>query len=452
MPRHKKHPVIILGGGPAGACTAMYLLRRGIKPVIVERDMFPRYHVGESLTGATALALKELGLGPAIEAQNYPLKHGAVFYGPDGKNEFWVPLVRRDENDNQVPNHTWNVLRSTFDKVLFDAALERGAEWIKATAVAPIRKDNAVMGLTIRTPGGAKENLYSDVLIDASGWATFLANHRVTGPKLPGASDKQIALFTLFAGGIRDNGPELSKQPGNTLLFYQRKHHWAWFIPVTDELTSVGVVFRTDYFKQAGLSKEEMMLRECRQMTPALSVRLPDLTPREAIHATANFSYRVMNYSGKGFVCIGDAHRFIDPIFAYGIYFGIQEGEFAVDVIAKLLSGEIRTNENPFADFEKLCDEGNDVVEDVIGVLWEFPLAFQRIFTWRDRVTSLDILSGRIYGERAATNPARIAIRKLMASKEAALQAVKEMASVKCAALATAIMYLTHLISQAVLA
>jgi flavin-dependent dehydrogenase len=187
-------------------------------------------------------------------------------------------------------------------------------------------------------------------------------------------------------------------------------------------------VFRTDYFKQAGLSKEAMMLRECRQMTPALSVRLPDLTPQERIHATANFSYRVMNYSGKGFVCIGDAHRFIDPIFAYGIYFGIQEGEFATDVIAKLLSGEIRTNGNPFADFEKLCDEGNDVVEDVIGVLWEFPLAFQRIFTWRDRVTSLDILSGRIYGERAATNPARIAVRKLMASKEAALQSLAAVA------------------------
>ena len=447
---HKKHPVIILGGGPAGACTAMYLLRRGIKPVIVERDVFPRYHVGESLTGATALALKELGLGPAIEAQNYPLKHGATFYGPDGKNEFWVPLVRRDENENQVPNSTWNVLRSTFDKVLFDAALERGAEWIKATALAPIRKDDAIVGLTIRTPGGATEDMYSDVLIDASGCATFLSNHRVTGPKIPGNSDKQIALFSLFAGGIRDSGPGLSKQPGNTLLFYQRKHHWAWFIPVTQELTSVGVVFRTEYFKQARLSKEDMMLRECRQMTPALSVRLPDLTPQEPIRAMANFSYRVMDYSGKGFVCIGDAHRFIDPIFAYGIYFGIQEGEFATDVIARLLSGEIRTNGNPFAAFEKLCDEGNDVVEDVIGVLWEFPLAFQRIFTWRDTEMSLDILSGRIYGERAARNPARIAVRKLMASKEAALQALKETASAKYAALVTAVMYLTHLISQAV--
>jgi flavin-dependent dehydrogenase len=317
------------------------------------------------------------------------------------------------------------VMRSTFDKLLFDAALERGAIWIKATALAPILEGDAVVGLTIRTPEGATEKLYSEVLIDASGCATFLARHKVTGPKLPGSSDKQIALFTQFANTIRDNGSELHQQPGNTLLYYQAKHYWAWFIPVDDDLTSVGVVFRTDYFKKTGLTKEAMMLHECRHMTPVLSERLPDLTPREPIHAIPNFSYRVLNYTGKGFVCIGDAHRFIDPIFAYGVYFGIQEGEFAAERIAKLLSGEIRTDGNPFADFERLCDEGNDVVEDVIGVLWDFPLAFQRIFTWRDRVSSLDLLSGRIYGEMGATNPARIAIRKLMATKEKANQAGK---------------------------
>ena len=433
---HKKHPVVILGGGPAGAATAMYLLRHGITPVIVERDDHPRYHVGESLTGATALALKDLGLGPAIEAQRYPVKHGAIFYGPDGKNDFWVGLVKRNEKGEQVPNFTWNVMRSSFDKILFEAAVERGAIWIKATALAPILKDDAVVGLKIRTPEGATENLYSEVLIDASGCATFLANHRVTGRKVPGSSDKQIALFTQFANTVRDDGPELHQQPGNTLLYYQAKHYWAWFIPVSDELTSVGVVFRTEHFKKAGISKEQMMLHECRNMTAVLSGRLPDLTPQEPIHAIPNFSYRVHNYTGKGFVCIGDAHRFIDPIFAYGVYFGIQEGEFAADRIAKLLSDEFRTEGNPFADFERLCDEGNDVVEDVIGVLWDFPLAFQRIFTWRDRVSSLDLLSGRIYGEMGATNPARIAVRRLMASKERAEQDAKTTSSPESAEIA----------------
>ncbi|MEP6602221.1 MAG: hypothetical protein ABJB49_10510 [Nitrospirota bacterium] len=194
---------------------------------------------------------------------------------------------------------------------------------------------------------------------------------------------------------------------------------------MSEELTSVGVVCRTDYFKRARLSKEEMFLRECRGMTPALSQRLPDLMPREAVHAAANFSYRVMNYTGKGFLSIGDAHRFIDPIFAYGVYFGVQEAEFAAKAIARHLSGETKTKGNPFADYERLCDEGNDVVEDVIGVLWEYPIAFQRIFTWRDRAAALDLLSGRIYGELGAANPARIAMRKLMATRERQLSARK---------------------------
>jgi 1H-pyrrole-2-carbonyl-[peptidyl-carrier protein] brominase len=414
----KKHPVIILGGGPAGAAAAMYLLRQGITPVIIERDDHPRFHVGESLTGATALALKELGLGPAIEAQSYPMKHGVVFFGPDGKNDFWIQSVRRNERGEQVPNPTWNVMRSTFDKILFDAAIERGAIWVKATALAPIVEKDVVVGLTIRRPGGAADKLYSEVLIDASGCATFLANHRVTGKKAPGASDKQIAFFTQFAHTIRDNEPEPSRQPGNTLLYYQAKHYWAWFIPVSDELTSVGVVFRTDYFKKSGMSKEEMMLHECRHMTPVLSKRLPDLTPQEPIYAIPNFSYHVQNYTGKGFLCIGDSHRFIDPIFAYGVYFGIQEGEFAAKAIARHLSGEAKSDGNPFADFERLCDEGQDVVEDVIGALWEYPLAFQRIVTLRDRAAVLDLLAGRIYGEEAAKNPARVAMRRLMAAKE----------------------------------
>ncbi|MBA3727136.1 MAG: FAD-dependent monooxygenase [Armatimonadetes bacterium] len=415
---HKKHPVIIVGGGPAGAAAAMYLLRQGIIPVILERARHPRYHVGESLTGATSLALKDLGLGPKIEAQNYPIKHGAVFYGPDGKNDFWVELVRRNEKFEQVPNYTWNVMRSTFDKILFDGAVERGAIWMEATAIAPLLKDDSVVGLTIRTPEGATDNLYSDVVIDASGISTFLANQRVTGKKVPGRSDKQIGLFTQFANTIRDNGDDRRHQPGNTLLYYQAKHHWGWFIPVSEELTSVGIVVKTDYFKKAGLSKEDFMLRECRQMTPALSERLPDLSPQEPINAIPNFSYRVMNYTGKGFLCVGDAHRFIDPIFAYGVYFGIQEAQFAATAVSKYLAGEIKTNGNPFAEYERLCDEGNDVVEDTIGVLWEYPLAFQRIVTWRDRAAALDVLSGRIYGEEGAKNPARIAMRKLMAAKE----------------------------------
>jgi len=430
----KKHPAIIIGGGPAGAVTAMYLLRRGIDCVIIERDIFPRYHVGETMTGATAVALRELGLGDALDAQRYPIKHGVTFYGTDGKNAFWVPIKRRNAENVQVPNQTWSVMRSTFDQILFNGALERGAEWIRATAVAPIRQDDRVIGLSVRTPSGITENLFSEVLIDASGSATFLANRRVTGPKLRGNYDKQIALFTQFSGTIRDSGSEAHEQPGNVLLFYEKKNHWAWFIPVGDELTSVGVVFPAEYFKQAALSKEEMVLRECRTMNAALSERLPDLTFREQVYAAPNFSYQVMNYTGKGFLCVGDAHRFTDPIFAYGIFFAVQEGEFAAEAIARFLSEGTRTNGNPFGQYEALCDQGNDIAQDFIDCLWEYPLAFQRMVVYKYREAIIDIFAGRIYGEIGDSNPAGIAMHKLLAPKNEVNQETKTESRVLSAA------------------
>jgi flavin-dependent dehydrogenase len=144
----------------------------------------------------------------------------------------------------------------------------------------------------------------------------------------------------------------------------------------------------------------------------------PISPPRADLCHPQLFLSRAKLHGGKGFLCIGDSHRFIDPIFACGVYFGIKEGEFAAEVIARYLSGEVKSNGNPFADFERLCDEGQNVIEDVIGVLWEYPFAFQRIVTWRDKVDTLDLLAGRIYGEEGAKNPARVAMRRLMATKE----------------------------------
>ena len=113
----KKHRVIFIDRGPARAATAMRLVRRGIRPAIIEKNILPRYHLRDSLTGATSVALRELGLGGAPEAQRYPIKHCVIFYGANGKNAFWVPIKRRNNENIQVPNQTWNLMRSTFDEV-----------------------------------------------------------------------------------------------------------------------------------------------------------------------------------------------------------------------------------------------------------------------------------------------------------------------------------------------
>ena len=165
----KKRQVIIIGGGPAGSATALYLLQQGITPLLIERQGFPRYHIGESLSGECGSAVRNLGLEKELEAQNYPVKHGVSVFNPHGSS-FWVEVKKRCPDTNAlIPNVTWSVVRSSFDKILFDAALARGTEYMQCDAVSPLTEGDRVVGIQIRTPAGALEKLYCDVLADCSG-------------------------------------------------------------------------------------------------------------------------------------------------------------------------------------------------------------------------------------------------------------------------------------------
>src|SRR5262245_39849804 len=126
--RSKRHEVVIVGGGPAGAASALYLLEAGITPIILEKETFPRYHIGESLTGEVGGTLRKLGLAQRMQADGHPIKHGVTVYGTGGKNSFWVEVQERGSDDKLRPTWTWQVRRSTFDRMLLDVAIERGAQ------------------------------------------------------------------------------------------------------------------------------------------------------------------------------------------------------------------------------------------------------------------------------------------------------------------------------------
>src|SRR5918993_2654159 len=125
-----KTDVAIVGGGPGGAASAMFLLREGIKPVIIEQETFPRFHIGESLTGAGGKVLRDLGLADEMYRRNYPKKQGVKVYGQSTKGTWFVPVTGRDENWNLYEWDTWQVRRSEFDQMMLNEALSRGAELI----------------------------------------------------------------------------------------------------------------------------------------------------------------------------------------------------------------------------------------------------------------------------------------------------------------------------------
>jgi len=405
----KKHDVIIVGGGPAGAASALYLLKNGIKPLLLEKERFPRFHIGESLTGEVGGSLRALGLEDWMESMKWPVKHGVNVYGPNGKNSFWVPVKRRDQDKNLLDTTTWQVRRSTFDQKLLDTAVERGAELIPCRAVGAMLEGDGVTGVKIRTPEGKMEDLKAEVVVDASGQSTFLANAGAAmGGKGRGSYDKQLAVFSQVVNAVRDPG----EAGGNTLIFYRQKNHWAWFIPLDDEVTSVGVVVPSEYYNSQKLSKHDFLLRELQTLNCELARRLPDLTFVEDVYTASNYSYHIKQYTGKSFLCVGDSHRFIDPIFSFGVNFALKDGEFATQAIMQYLSGETKNDENPFADYQIRSERGQDIIQDLVDVFWERPLPFVMLLHHRHREGMIDMFAGRIFNDDIVDSPALHAMRK----------------------------------------
>ena len=399
MSSKKRVQVVVIGGGPAGASVSLRLRERGIQPLIVERLKFPRYHIGESMTGECGGLVRELGFEDQMLAARHPHKHGVNVFGSRGNPDWWIPMTMRTPDLVLHDQHTWSVRRSVFDTMLFDAATARGADVIHGRAVSPrFNEDGSkVTGVDVVTDDGAMVEIEADLTLDCSGQATFLANQKVTGPKYLGSYDKQIAVFSQVAGYVRDDGDDRRNRPGNTHIFYRGKYHWAWAIPLDDVVTSVGVVTPAEYFRSKNESKPDYIQRELRELNKGLNERTSDKTLIEQPHVIPNYSYQVGDFAGHGYICIGDAHRFVDPIFSFGLYVALAEAKLAADGVERYLAGEGRDDANPFLEHMRLAETAIDILEDTIDTFWENPIAFSVFAHRRYRNALIDVFSGRIY-------------------------------------------------------
>ncbi len=202
----------------------------------------------------------------------------------------------------------------------------------------------------------------------------FLANQKVTGPKYMGAYDKQVAFFSHVRGAVGDTGEAGEFAPDNTHIFHLKKFHWAWLIPIDNEIASLGLVTPRETFLKKKQSPDAYFRSEVRDISAGLYRRLPELA--EKVHAIPNYSYQVRGFCGKGFICVGDAHRFIDPIFSFGLSVTMREAEFAAPIVRQYLAGELDDRENPFAEHQVACETGIDNLEHMIDLFWEQPFAF----------------------------------------------------------------------------
>jgi flavin-dependent dehydrogenase len=413
-----KTDVVIVGGGPAGSASAMFLAKEGIRSVIVEKQPFPRYHIGESLTGECGRLLRELGLESKMLALGFPQKRGVKVYGPDGIGSWFVPVKLRDANGALQEQFTWQVRRSEFDKMLLDEAIARGATLVQGQATKVLKDDeDKVCGLMVRLADGQETKIEAEVVLDCSGQATFLAQREITGPKYLGSYDRQIAIFSQVARAVRDEGDTADTCRDNTLIFYRSKFHWSWFIPLDKDVVSVGVVAPAAYYLDKKESKRDYLIRELYALNPELKRRLPDIELIEDVHVIPNYSFQVKRFCGKGFLCIGDSHRFVDPIFSFGLFVAMKEAQLAAPVIRAYLEGTGRDLVNPFAEHQLKCEQGIDILEDMIDLFWEQPFAFALLVHRKYTEYMVDTFAGRIYDGYAS--PA-IAVFRNMLKRERA--------------------------------
>ena len=241
---------------------------------------------------------------------------------------------------------TWQVLRSDFDRMLLDNARARGADVRQGTAVRELLTEgDRAVGVRATDPAGRPLTLRADAVIDASGRDTFLASK--LGWKRRDPDLTKIAIFTYYRGAKRDPGLD----EGATTVAYIPEKGWFWYIPLPDDVVSVGVVAEADYLYRDTRDPEAIFAREAADCI-WIADHLSTGTRIEPVRVTGEFSYRAESIGGNGFCLAGDAFSFLDPVFSTGVFMALKSGEMAADAVHRGLDAGGVTAET-FVDYER---------------------------------------------------------------------------------------------------
>jgi flavin-dependent dehydrogenase len=372
--------VLIIGGGPAGTACAMNLIREGFKPIIIESETFPRYHIGESLTKEGVDALDRLGLDKQIRELSPPRKRGVHIFSKNPQNSFYVGA-----------GDAWQVERARFDKMMLDEATERGAELVIGTATS-VKRDGDEWAVTLRSEGSDKQ-LRARFVIDASGQHRFTQRLGLFGEAKEGTYARQISIFSQFEGVDRS---ETDKH--DTLIFHRDNHQWVWMIPLSETVTSIGLVMPVDHFKKEKLPMDEFLDQGLAQFSEPVKLRAHSIKRVGTVRAISNYSFSIEEYCRDGLFCVGDCHRFIDPIFSFGVQFAVIEAEYACKAIVACAATQDRSEwDSQHRHYMKVTSEAQDVVEDMLSYFWVHPWGFANIAHQRHAEEFIDIFAGRVY-------------------------------------------------------
>ncbi|MDZ7359704.1 MAG: NAD(P)/FAD-dependent oxidoreductase [candidate division KSB1 bacterium] len=390
--------VIVVGGGPAGSVLGTYLARAGVAHLIIDKTHHPRAHVGESLVCSTTRILKEIDFLPVMERENFVVKHGVCWtsWFDEAPIEMMFP-------DLDGVNHAYQVDRAKFDELLLKHARENGSQILTGVQVETVdfNRQGFANGVTAKV-GGAKLRLRSRLVVDASGRKALLGRQLDLLKSDP--DFRQFAVHTWFRDVARGN----SHTDGFTHLhLLPIRRGWAWQIPITEEVTSVGVVTDREHFVKAGEDVSRFFQMSI-GLNPILARRMRAAQPLREYRLDGNYSYMMDRFVGDGWMLVGDAAFFVDPIFASGMSVAMHSAKFAAQVIANALAAN-DVSAACLRGYEHKLRGGAEVWRDFVRLFYDVAPIFSRVIAESEhRDVALKLCEGDVYDLSATQTLARL--------------------------------------------
>lgn len=369
-PNSANFDTIIIGAGPAGSSASALLAERGLRVLVLEREKFPRYHIGESLLPFTCFPLKRLGLLEKMRESAFVKKYSVQFVSASGKASQPFYFSTRYEADVA---QTWQVLRSEFDQILLENARSKGATILEETTVLElIQEEGRTLGVRARRKSGELLEYRAPMVLDCSGREAFAPtrlNWRIREPKL-----NKVAVWTYYRDALRDPGIDA----GATTVAYVPEKGWFWYIPQHRDMTSVGVVAEGKYLTRDGVREPRDIFNREIEQNQWIKQHLACGTQVGSYYLTSEFSFRSRYCASDGLLLAGDSFGFLDPVFSSGVMLALKSGTLAADAIYAAYEAQDYSAER-FTEYGRFMQEGIENMRKLVYAFYDPNFSFRKL-------------------------------------------------------------------------